>query len=136
MCKEPLVCTLLVCYTEVRRAYQEESMDTENIRSKINQRKISKERLLMPPSAESCPAGPLQVCVGNRQAERRGIQALSSLSKRHVQGANFSELETQNKGLWSNSTPVFPCYLFVEESLHSLQTGPAVFALCLLCFIY
>lgn len=62
--------------------------------AETNQRKISKERLLMPPSAESCPEGPLQVCVGNGQAERRGIRALSSLSKRHLQGANFSELET------------------------------------------
>lgn len=39
VCKEPLVCTLLVCYTEVSRAYQEASMDTENVRSRNKSKK-------------------------------------------------------------------------------------------------
>lgn len=51
----------------------------------------------MPPSAESCPEGTLQVCVGKGQAERRGKRAQSTLSKLHLQGANFLELETKQR---------------------------------------
>lgn len=69
-----------------------ESTDTENFRSRNKLKKIL--YLLMPPSAESCPEGTLQVCVGKGQAERRGKPALSTLSKHLLQGAKFSELET------------------------------------------
>lgn len=64
MCVRYLLCVL---YGDATQRYEGRiggrAGTLEMFEAETNQRKISRERLAMPPSAESCPKGTLQVCV-------------------------------------------------------------------------
>lgn len=81
VCERVCVCNLCVYFTGMlhrgMRGQSGRRAETlKMFRAEMNQRKISKECLLMPPNAESCPKGTRQVCVGKGQAERTGKRAL------------------------------------------------------------
>ncbi len=86
------MCTLLDATQRYDGRIRKESEDSEN-GAETERRKISKGNLLKPPSAESCPEGTLQVCVGKGQEGCRGIEHCPPSVTCHLQGADVSELE-------------------------------------------